>query len=371
MTTKRSLATVAFTVVALSQLGATDCGQALRDPGFDLWCGKALCAWTVERGTVAKVPTWNEGDPGVAFAGTDVAIAQLSPVVGTDANASCVEFDLIANVDENAELDLNVDLNGDGSFEFTERIPTSRWQPLAFKLPIANTYSGIRFELAKKGSGNAAVAQLEAKTTTGCGGLTPIVPAPAPNGALCVMALGGADCQSGRCGGTPLFVGVCTGCDGGAGECATNETCGLGDAKSPTYDVPLECVPQHARALGEQCLFDIECAAGFCTAGVCSTCRVDGTGCTGGARCDPAWPGLGVVNNVPVETPYECNPNKHAGATGDPCASNADCTSSACVGAPRMQCGDGRACASDSDCPFEGLNHGPCTTVGVQGGTCR
>src|SRR5437660_8478969 len=111
-------------VVALSQVGATDCGQVLRDPGFDLWCGKALCAWTVERGTVAKVPTWNEGDPGVSFVGTDVAIAQLAPVNGGDSNAGCIEFDLIANVDENAELELDVDVNGDGSVELTERIPT-------------------------------------------------------------------------------------------------------------------------------------------------------------------------------------------------------------------------------------------------------
>ena len=38
-----------FIVLAASQMGATDCGQVLRDPGFDLWCGEDLCAWKLER----------------------------------------------------------------------------------------------------------------------------------------------------------------------------------------------------------------------------------------------------------------------------------------------------------------------------------
>jgi hypothetical protein len=369
---KRLLTIPLLVTVAMLQMGSTDCGQALRDPGFDLWCGASLCAWKVERGTIEKVPTWNEGDPGVALVGSDVAIEQLSPVNGADANAGCIQFDLIANVDETAELDLDVDVNGDGSVEFTERIPTSHWKALTFLLPIdrAHTYSGIRFELAKKGSGNAAVAQLAAQTTTGCAGLTPIVPAPAPNGARCVTTLGGADCKSGRCGGTQLFVGYCTGCDGGTGECAANETCGLGAATSPTYNVPLECVPSHARVLGEQCLFDVECAGGFCTNGVCSTCKVDNTGCATGETCDHAW-FISSGPNMWANTPWLCSPNAHVRTAGQPCASDADCASGACAGAARMQCDDGRDCATAADCPFVGLDNGPCTTVGVQGGSCQ
>ena len=62
-----------------------------------------MCAWKTERGDVQKVPTWNAGDPGVELVGNDVAIEQVSPVDSGD--GSCLEFDLIADVDENAQVD--------------------------------------------------------------------------------------------------------------------------------------------------------------------------------------------------------------------------------------------------------------------------
>ena len=46
-----------FLAVVASQMGATKCGQVLRDPGFDLWCGDELCAWKLERGEVKRVAT--------------------------------------------------------------------------------------------------------------------------------------------------------------------------------------------------------------------------------------------------------------------------------------------------------------------------
>ena len=48
--------------IALSQMGATDCGQVIDDPGFDLWCGATLCDWSVAVGTVAPMPTWHARD---------------------------------------------------------------------------------------------------------------------------------------------------------------------------------------------------------------------------------------------------------------------------------------------------------------------
>ena len=65
-----------FLLVVASQMGATKCGQVLRDPGFDLWCGDELCAWKVERGDVKRVATWHEADAGVELVGGDVAIEQ-------------------------------------------------------------------------------------------------------------------------------------------------------------------------------------------------------------------------------------------------------------------------------------------------------
>lgn len=363
---KKSIYTFAFAAAAMSQLGSTDCGQVVRDPGFDLWCGDQLCAWKVERGDVKNVPTWNAGDPGVELVGDDVAIEQVSPVTSHD--ASCLEFDLIANIDETAQVTLNVDVFGDGSVEYTEQIPTARWKSLQFLLPISGAYSGVRFEITKQGSGTAVLAQIAAKTSQSCGDLTPIQPAPAPNGAACDTNAG---CRSGVCGAPSLFAGQCVGCNGSTATCGSGDVCGLGDPTSPLYGIPLECIAQHSRELGENCLFDGECASSVCNAGMCSTCHADAD--CAGAQCAQAdWPlALGYAK------PWECNPGGHARASGEPCASDDDCASEHCVGTARMQCDDGRACATAADCPFggpdttNGLQNGPCDTVGVQGGSCQ
>ena len=49
------LPTLFVLAAAVSQIGATDCGNALNDPGFDLWCGDQLCDWKIERGSVSRV----------------------------------------------------------------------------------------------------------------------------------------------------------------------------------------------------------------------------------------------------------------------------------------------------------------------------
>ena len=364
---RTTILSILLFAAAGSQLGATDCGNALRDPGFDLWCGDHLCAWKVERGGVLEVPTWNEGDPGVELVGTDAAIEQLSPVSSSD--GACLEFDLIANIDETAEVDLNVDVFGDGSIEHTERIPTSHWKLLSYLLPIQGTYGGVRFELTKHGSGHAVLAQIAAKVVDGgCAGLPPIMPAPAPVGAACSVPAG---CASGMCTG-----GACVGCVPGDASCTGGEVCGLGDPTSPVFAIPQECVPASARQLGENCLADSECASGICTAGACSTCRY-GVACSNGEVCEPAWPAPPELATAPWHTPYECSPHTGLRTSGEPCASNDDCASGTCTGPARMQCDDGRRCATAADCPFGGpdtqnpLQNGPCNKVGVQGGTCQ
>jgi hypothetical protein len=356
------LSTIVLALAAFSQLGSSDCGQVIRDPGFDLWCGDQMCAWKVERGTATKVPTWNKGDFGVLLDGDDVAIEQLSPVDYHD--GSCLEFDLVANVDDLAQVDLNIDVFGDGSVEHSERIPTSAWKPLSYVLPIDGIYKGVRFEIAKKGSGRAVLANIGAKIVDNCGGLDPIVPAPAPDGAPCGAASG---CTSGRCG-VGLFAGVCEGCDGGAGECAAGTVCGLGEPTSPVRDIPFECVPAGGHELGENCFFGQECASGICNMGACSTCDTSHP-CSGGETCGADW--------YAGHTPYVCSPGAGVRKAGEPCASDADCASGSCAGAARMQCDDGRVCATAANCPFggpdtmNGLQNGPCNTVGVQGGTCQ
>ncbi len=360
-----------FAAVVLSQMGATECGNALRDPGFDVWCGDSLCSWKLERGFIMKAATWNAGDPGVDLEADGTAITQLSPVDSNDGH--CLEFDMIANIDADAHVTLNVDVFGDGSVEYSETIPTSSWAPLAFKLPVAGDYRGIQFELAKTGTGHAILAQIGAKVVDDCGSIPAIQPAPAPLGAPC--AING--CSEGSCVPT-VFGSVCMGCT--AGSCGSTETCGAGDPTSPVRDLPHVCEATASRELGEQCLTDGQCGSGICNFGFdqpsiapggnygnCSACRIGGSACANGAACAASWADGGGLH-----APFLCAAGKAIGASGAPCGANADCASGACNGTERKQCDvDGRECATDDDCPFDALQHTACSAVGIQGGSCQ
>jgi len=352
-----------------SQLGATDCGQALRDSGFDLWCGDTLCAWKVERGDIKRVPTWNEGDSGVELVGSDVAIEQLSPVTSSD--GTCLEVDMIANVDDDADVELDVDISDDGTIEHSERVPTSHWKPLTYQIAIAPPFSGVRFEIAKTGTGTAQLANIGAKVVDGCGGILPVVQGPAPLGEPCIDGTG---CASGLCAPSPLptpfddgtsVTQVCVACTGDA-ACGTGKACAVTDAVSPVRAAPVECVAAGSKGLGDQCSEGAECATGICNAFACSTCS-ETSPCADGETCGASWP-----TPFGIYTAYVCSPGGHVRTTGEPCAQNADCKSGTCIATGvRMQCDDGRACATAADCPFVNLQNGPCNLVGLEGGTCQ
>jgi len=350
---------------AATQLGNTDCGQVLRDSGFDLWCGDALCAWKVERGDIQKIPTWNQGDPGVELVGNDVAIEQLAPVDSGD--GSCLEFTLVANVDPGADVELNVDVLGDGTVEHSERLPAASWKPLTYDLLIQGPYRGIRFEITKTGAGKAQLANIGARTLNesgNCAGLTPIIPAPAPLGAYC-DTLQPNTCASDICEGVPdpdsFFgaSGACAGCDA-THACDAGKVCGLHEPTSPVREASHGCVTPASKDLGERCDVQDECASGQCTLGRCSSCS---TSCT---TCTPSW----------TNGPSVCNAGRHLGASGDACGTDDDCASAICDGMERKECDDGRPCATALDCEFgtgsnDPLMNGACTTVGIQGGSCR
>jgi hypothetical protein len=383
----RKLTTIFLFAALATQLGNTDCGQALRDPGYDLWCGDELCAWKVERGEIKRVATWHEGDSGVELVGTDTAIAQLSPLDSADGQCRdlpdgstkctspddvCLEFSLLANIDEDAVVDLGMDIFNDGSIEHTQRLPIAKWQPLAYKVVVRQPFAGVRFQLAKSGGGVAQLANIGAKLAKNCDGLPVIEPGPAPLGAPCKDASG---CQSGICGlsespvpypgvlGFLQPVTVCVGCDVDHNCTAGASVCGVGDATSPVRAQETVCVPLGGKQLGESCFWFNECASGYCTGGVCSTCK-DNSQCSGGEQCAEGWDTLFSA--------WVCNPNGRARASGEPCVSHADCASGVCNGTERSQCDDGRPCVTAAQCPFEeGLQNGACTTVGIQGGSCQ
>jgi len=348
--------------LAASQLGATDCnGGITRDPGFDLWCGPTLCAWKIERGKVLRAPTWHDADIGVELIEPGTAIEQFTPANSHD--GTCIRFDLVADVDENAQAELAVDIYGDGSVERTFEIPTAHWKPLSFAFAVKSPYTGIRFELAKRGLGHAVIARMRAAIADGaCEGLTALDGGPAPLGALCVAA---SDCMTGICSVVDFFgTQRCTGCDPGHPACGSGQVCGLTEPGPPERAVPIACVAGGARVIGEQCFGDRECTSGICTNGVCSTCRPDapsGTGC--GNQCRQTY----------THGPYLCSPVQPLAPSGAACTSDLDCVSSDCIGPVRMQCfTDGRSCATDAGCPVDAdLRPGACVQMGIQGGSCR
>jgi hypothetical protein len=345
-------------VLAASQLGATDCGGGItRDPGFDLWCGDALCAWKLERGDVRRAPTWHPADSGVELVEIDTAIEQFTPVDSGD--GTCIRFDLISDVEETAEAELGVDIYGDGSVERTFPIPTAHWRPVSYAFAVALPFTGIRFEIVKRGPGRAVVARMRAALIKdGCAGLPQLSGGPAPLAALCTAA---GDCASGICSVVDFFGSQrCTGCDPSRPACGSGQVCGYAEPGPAERGVPIACVAAAGRVIGEQCFGDPECASGICAGRVCSTCRPD-AGC-GGAACGPAY----------EHGPYLCAAGQRAAPRGAPCATDGDCASGACSGAARRQCLDGRACATDATCPVdENLVPGPCTRVGIQGGSCN
>lgn len=350
--------------IALSQMGASNCGgDAVKDPGFDLWCGDTLCAWTLERGHIDRVPTWHEGDSGVSL-GDDTAISQLSAFNSGD--GTCLQFQFVANVSDDAEVYLNVDLEGDGTNEMHERIPTSHWAPLTYAVALPTPFDGSRFELVKTGGGTAVLAQMGITRVDAsvCTGHSTLDPGPRPEGGACLAA---NQCATGdACSASPQpvsvnqwLVGVCNECDANT-PCSGADICGVADPGSAILAFARACVAKASRAVGEACLSDAECGTNICkqagdAMGVCSSCRFT---CGSGQSCRAAW----------TDGPDTCA----NGQPGDACASDDDCASGACHGPIRAQCGDGRPCTTRAECPVESdLTPGACTTVGIQGGTCQ
>ena len=368
---KRGFFTLGAALLAASQLGATDCGQVIRDPGFDVWCGESLCSWKLVRGDIEQVGTWTEGDSGVSFLGEDTAIQQVTPVNSSD--GACIRFSMIADVAENAEVFLDIDVEADGTVERRERVGTTSWQKVTFLIYLAAPYDGIRFELAKRGLGHAVLANIGAELATDCTGLTRIEPEARPIGASCNNA---NDCDSELCvaSGTTFpvaspFGTVCAGCDPSQVDaCGSGEVCGVSDPLSPVLAVPMTCIPVASRELSEQCISDAECLSGLCArgesgAGVCSSCKTSAE--CGGATCGPSWLAGSRGPNV-------CEPGAGAGTAGTACGSDVDCASGTCQGSDAHACDlDGRPCTTDFHCPTgSDLIPGTCNTVGVQGGTC-
>jgi len=144
----------------LATVAACD-DDLLHDPGFDMWCGGQLCAWTIEYGGIQKVPTWHEMDEGARMFGPATSITQLADIDQGDAD--CIYFSLLADADDNAHLTLELDFLGDGSIEYSHAIPADDWELVGYHITPPAHYSGVRFHIRMEGSGRAVIAQVRAQ----------------------------------------------------------------------------------------------------------------------------------------------------------------------------------------------------------------
>jgi hypothetical protein len=366
---------VLISVLAMSQMGATDCGQINKDPGFDLWCGDRLCDWKIEQGDARRVSTWHEGDDGVELVGGDVLITQQTAVDSGD--GTCIEFSMLTDVALDADVKLEFDVFGDGTVDYTQTIPTAHWEPVSYLVSIPSPYNGIEFRLSKHGAGHAVLAEITARTraTSDCNGLVPIVLPPSPDGAWC----GAFEnvCASGLCANPivpqPALIFPPAVCD----ACATNNdctgaatVCGVDDAVGFWLYPYRACVPAASRNVGELCIGDAECASGICENGACSMCH---SNCLTGGNCVVADTPVPLPNGgtiAPPTMPKVCAALPSSSA----CFRDGDCTSGHCNGGqPVKVCaGDGRSCNLDLDCPMDDkLVHKACVAIGITGGTCQ
>lgn len=157
---------LAILFIAATSGGASECGEVIEDPGFDAWCGSELCKWQLEAGEIRRAATWHKKDAGVELVGDHVAISQLAPASSTpgDPVGPCLAFELIANVDDRAEVRLQMDVDDDGSLQSDERIPTSEWRALSYRVRLPATFRNVRFRLIKTG-GAAVLANIGASYT--------------------------------------------------------------------------------------------------------------------------------------------------------------------------------------------------------------
>ncbi len=163
---RKLLSSILFATFAFLTLSAEECGTIhyIDDSGFDLWCDEELCSWDVEMGEVARAPSWHKADYSVEFVGKEVVISQLS----TRAATTCLRFEVLADIDENARVFLEMDFFDDGVVDYERELGHVRWERLVHLVATPATWDSVRFTLRKDGAGRARLAQIEATADSDC-----------------------------------------------------------------------------------------------------------------------------------------------------------------------------------------------------------
>lgn len=308
--TRHILSKLVFGVWAL---GTLSCSEGLiRNPNIERWCGDTPCDWQVE-GEVERVGTWHPNDYAVSLESDDAALIQENAKVDYR-DTDCFEFEMVAKIDRGVKVFLELDFLADGSVEFSQRLPESKWQRRSFRVTAPDWYKKVRFIIRKEGPGQALLAEITARTADHQCTAPPIELAERPEGALCAdsdQCAAALACISGRC-------GAC----GDDRSCADNEVCGLKDVGDERYHV---CIERASTPFGAACDVDAQCATGACNSGACSECKSD-TECEEGRACRPA----GDWASTSRFWPRVCGGGQRSRETGESCLGDVDCRSGEC-----------------------------------------
>jgi len=156
--------------------------------------------------------------------GSHVTLSQRPDI----SSVPCLEFKVIADIDPAASVSVELDFRADGTTEYSERIPSARWQPLTFLVAAPTWYDAVTLTIRKETDGHAVLARLELGDGEGCTG-APITLADRPAGAWCETA---DQCASGACAPSKICSQTFAAC-GDATPCA--------DATGPCVDWPATC----------------------------------------------------------------------------------------------------------------------------------
>ena len=232
------------------------CDDDVEDPSFQAWCGDTLCAWDLEAGRIARVGTWHPSDYGVELLETPTILSQVTgePTSGlldaedleippedmehwcgeveglylpdtndclwrtSSAAHGCTRFEVTADVEDTAQVFIEVDYGADGSVDHVQPMVASRWEPVSFLTSLPTWPGLVRFRIHKRGTGRAVIAHFGVHPATDC--VDPVTVEERPLGVACETD---AQCAGGVCASVVSWQ-ACSECSDDA-SCDAGETC--------------------------------------------------------------------------------------------------------------------------------------------------
>jgi hypothetical protein len=330
---------------------------------IDPTCAETLCGWEVKAGNVSPSGSWHEHQRAVQLDGMPALITKRLDYVR---NVQCFSMGVLADVDEDAQLVLQLDFNDDGTVDTSTPVPAVRWRHVELGIRPPPEFRAVRLNLLKQGPGTVRIAQLVLDSNIDDCKLAK--PTTLADGSLCSNDY---TCSSGRC-----LLGHCASCpEGGCNEgdaCRSSDECRDGAcaagvcracAKNGSCPTGQGC-SIHGQCASGNCVFgeqpslvkypgndgicgdcdeDADCGGGFCFLGHCSACRSDGD-CTDGKVC--RW-----VDTFDIGTRACMAKLTSVVPRGGLCEGAADCGSGlGCAAAAGHAPRCGVACLSDHNC---------------------